>query len=211
MAKAVLIQPSFYESMKVLPDNERLLLYDSICEYSLHGKEPENLSPIATSLFILMKPNIDSSNKRYAASTENGKKGGAPKGNQNARKQPKNNQTEQPKNNQDLDSDYDSDLEKDCDKDSMADKPPRPRFIPPTVEEVREYCLSRKNGIDPERFVAHYTSNGWMVGKNKMKDWKAAVHSWERNEYKKSTEVMNGRTKADNQESSWNIPNQLVF
>lgn len=209
MAKAVLIQPSFYESMKVLPDDERLLLYDSICEYSLHGKKPKKLSPTATSLFILMKPNIDSSNKRYAASTENGKKGGAPKGNQNARKQPKNNQTEQPKNNQDYD--YDFDLEKDCDKDNIADKPPRPRFVPPTVEEVREYCVSRNNSVDPERFIAFYSSKGWMVGKNKMKDWKAAVHSWERNEYKKSTEVMNGRTKADNQEPEWNVPNQLVF
>ena len=94
---------------------------------------------------------------------------------------------------------------------SGADKPPRPRFIPPTVEEVREYCQARNNCIDPERFVAHYTSNGWMVGKNKMKDWKAAVHSWERNEYKKSTEVVNGRTKTDNPESKWNVPNQLVF
>ena len=100
MGKAVLIQPSFYESMKVLPDNERLRLYDAICEYSLNGIEPENLPPIVNSFFLLMKPNIDASNKRYRASSSNGKTGGAPPGNQNARKQPKNNQTKQPKNNQ---------------------------------------------------------------------------------------------------------------
>lgn len=59
------------------------------------------------------------------------------------------------------------------------------RFKPPTVEEVRAYCQERKNSINPEVFVAHYTSNGWMVGKNKMKDWKAAVISWESRQEKK--------------------------
>ena len=53
------------------------------------------------------------------------------------------------------------------------------RFIPPTVDEVRAYCQDRQNGVDPQRFVDYYSSNGWMVGKNKMKDWKAAVRTWE--------------------------------
>ena len=56
------------------------------------------------------------------------------------------------------------------------------RFVPPTVDEVRTYCQGRQNGIDPQRFVDYYTSNGWMVGKNKMKDWKAAVRTWEQKE-----------------------------
>ena len=59
------------------------------------------------------------------------------------------------------------------------------RFTPPTVEEVREYCQERKNSISPESFVNYYTSKGWMIGKNKMKDWKAAVRSWESREKKK--------------------------
>ena len=53
-------------------------------------------------------------------------------------------------------------------------------FRPPTTEEVREYCRSRNNTIDPEEFVDFYTSKGWLVGKVKMKDWKAAVRTWER-------------------------------
>ena len=56
------------------------------------------------------------------------------------------------------------------------------RFVPPTVEEVRAYCLERGNCVDPQRFVDYYSSNGWMVGKNKMKDWKAAVRTWEQRE-----------------------------
>ena len=67
--------------------------------------------------------------------------------------------------------------------DSATPPPTRAkRFIPPTVDEVRDYCLERGNGIDPQRFIDHYTSNGWMVGKNKMKDWKAAVRTWEQRE-----------------------------
>lgn len=53
------------------------------------------------------------------------------------------------------------------------------RFTPPNIEEVTVYCKERENNIDPKRFIDHYTSNGWMVGKNPMKDWKAAVRTWE--------------------------------
>lgn len=64
-------------------------------------------------------------------------------------------------------------------KESMADKPPsRKRFIPPTVDEVKEYCMEKGYAVDPQRFVDYYTSNGWKVGKNPMKDWKAAVRTW---------------------------------
>lgn len=57
----------------------------------------------------------------------------------------------------------------------------RKRFTPPTLEEVQAYCYERNNGVDAQRFIDYYTSNGWQVGKNKMKDWKAAVRTWERN------------------------------
>ncbi len=55
------------------------------------------------------------------------------------------------------------------------------KFTPPTPEEVQEYCNERQNNIDGQGFCDYYQSNGWMVGKNKMKDWKAAVRTWERN------------------------------
>jgi hypothetical protein len=55
-------------------------------------------------------------------------------------------------------------------------------FHPPAVDEVREYCRQRGNSVDPERFVAHYTSKGWRVGNCPMKDWRAAVRTWERSE-----------------------------
>ena len=78
-------------------------------------------------------------------------------------------------------TDKDKDLDKDIDKD-IGDKSPRtPKHIfkKPTLEEVTEYCLQRKNNVNPQIWIDHYTSNGWMVGKNSMKDWKAAIRTWE--------------------------------
>jgi hypothetical protein len=57
------------------------------------------------------------------------------------------------------------------------------RFSPPTIQDVTAYCLERKNDVDPQRFIDHYESNGWMVGKTKMKDWKAAIRNWEKNQF----------------------------
>lgn len=54
-----------------------------------------------------------------------------------------------------------------------------PRFTPPTLEEVTAYCLERGRGLNPEKWIDHYQANGWKVGRNSMKDWKASVRYWE--------------------------------
>lgn len=71
------------------------------------------------------------------------------------------------------------------DKDSIEkEKKTAKRFTPPTIDEVKAYCQERKNGIDPETFVDFYSSKGWKIGKDTMKDWKAAVRTWERRDKK---------------------------
>ena len=86
---------------------------------------------------------------------------------------------------------------KDSIGESVADKPPiRHRFSPPSVDDVRAYCTENGFRVDPDRFVDFYTSNGWRVGKNPMKDWKAAVRSWERKE------KQNGKTES---KPLWNV------
>lgn len=72
------------------------------------------------------------------------------------------------------------------------------RFTPPTLEDVIAYCNERGNSVDAQHFIDYYTSNGWLVGKNKMKDWKAAVRTWERNGYSSSkpTTTYKQNTKA---------------
>ena len=63
---------------------------------------------------------------------------------------------------------------------TAASEPKVKRFVRPSFDEVRAYCESRGNGVDPQAFLDFYDSKGWMIGKNHMKDWKAAVRTWER-------------------------------
>jgi hypothetical protein len=56
-------------------------------------------------------------------------------------------------------------------------------FIRPTIDEITTYCKERNNQVNPQAWLNHYESNGWMVGKNKMIDWKAAVRTWEQSNY----------------------------
>lgn len=79
--------------------------------------------------------------------------------------------------------DKETELDKEPELDRELDNRSRKRFTAPTVEEVSAYCRERGNSVDPQHFVAHYEANGWKVGKNPMKDWKAAVRTWERNSY----------------------------
>ena len=174
MSKGVLIQASFYEAMQVLPDRERLQLYDGICAYTLEGILPENLSPVAMSMFILMKPNIDSSAKKYSASVTNGKKGGRkaqnrnenqeekPSENQSANQQqkpsenqsanlkekPSQNQKEKPSENHDYDYDLDSDLDLDLDSDldSDSEKDFLPTADEPPVSPPKKKGIKHKYG-----------------------------------------------------------------
>jgi len=67
----------------------------------------------------------------------------------------------------------------------------RTKFSPPTLEEVTAYCEERKNGVDPQRWFDFYLSKNFMVGKNKMRDWKASIRTWERSGGKDSKEKGN--------------------
>lgn len=80
--------------------------------------------------------------------------------------------------------------EKDKDKDikekvlsnDSTKKKTAKRFVPPTIDEVRAYCLERRNTVNADAFIDFYESKGWKVGKNSMQDWKAAVRTWEQRE-----------------------------
>ena len=95
-------------------------------------------------------------------------------------------------------------LDKDIDKDKK-EKPlseaKRKNFTVPTVGEVQAYCQERGNQIDAAHFVDYYEANGWHVGKQNMKDWKAAVRTWERNQKSKPS----GQRKETSGESAPNL------
>lgn len=73
----------------------------------------------------------------------------------------------------------DSHNNKEDNKDNKIYNESRSSFVKPTLQEIAEYCKQRGNNVNPETFYNHYESNGWMVGKNRMKNWKAAIHTWE--------------------------------
>tara|TARA_R100000781_G_scaffold92092_1_gene57018 strand:+ start:8339 stop:8941 length:603 start_codon:yes stop_codon:yes gene_type:complete len=78
-------------------------------------------------------------------------------------------------------------------------------FKKPTIEEVKNYCNKRNNNIDPEAFIDFYKSKNWYIGKNKMKDWKAAVRTWEKRDKNKPT-----MSKIDSQISAWQEAKKLI-
>lgn len=66
-------------------------------------------------------------------------------------------------------------------------KEKRPRFVTPTIDEVKGYCTERRNNVDAEQFHDHYTANGWVQSSGRpLREWKAAVRTWERNGFRSS-------------------------
>ena len=74
----------------------------------------------------------------------------------------------------------DTNLQKEKEKEKeKVTKKPTGKFTPPTINDIQEYCKERKNKVNAEKFYNFYQAKGWMVGSNKMKDWQAAVRTWE--------------------------------
>lgn len=88
-------------------------------------------------------------------------------------------------------------IEKEIDS-SASTTTKRKRFEKPTLSEIKEYCIERNNNVDAQHFFDYYESNGWKVGKNSMKNWQAAVRTWEKNSYTNTTK----QTKKTNTEQT---------
>ena len=143
-------------------------------EFLETGEKPAGMSPIEEVAFASFVPDMDEAWSKYILRTSNGSKGGRPKA-----KKPYGSICPHT-------APYGTEVEEDSIspkgdiRESGADKPPRrSRFVPPTVEEVRAYCQERGNGIDPSLFVDFYEARGWTAGRGKMRNWKAAVRTWE--------------------------------
>lgn len=168
--------------LELLNDEDRGKLFMAILNYSEFGEEPDFDGALQMA-FAFIKTALDRDTTAWetkrAVRAEAGRKGGKQnQANQAMLKFASASQANQavpvpapvPVNNE---------------RDLCADKPPKnksTRFIPPSVDEVRAYCAERANRVDPEKFVDFYAARGWVAGKAKMKDWKAAVRTWERSD-----------------------------
>ena len=144
--------------------------------------------------FIFMSQQLDRDGHKWEETclsrSEAGRKGGRPSKAKESKKTNcfSENQNKAKEADTDTEKDTDTDTVTDTEKDIKADKPQkRTRFVVPTIEEIQSYCSERNNSVDAQRFYDYYTANGWKVGKNAMKDWKAAVRTWERNGYSNTT------------------------
>lgn len=176
-------QFTFYESFaaalkRIRKKADRADAYDAIIAYALYETEPDlDSMPDAAAIAVsLIMPTLASSRRK----AQSGKAGGERK-QTGSKPEANGKQTEREKEGEE-------------EKENESSPPISPsggkgtRFVPPGVDEVRAYCLERKNGVDAEEFVAFYASKGWMVGKNRMKDWKAAVRTWEAKRRKERTD-----------------------
>ena len=90
----------------------------------------------------------------------------------------------------------DIEIEKEIHSSAKSTTTKRKRFEKPTLSEIKAYCIERGNKVDAQHFFDYYESNGWRVGKNSMKNWQAAVRTWERSEYRKPNSKKNSKEDA---------------
>ena len=173
------------DAIEPLGDAERGRLFTSLLEYARTGAVPQ-LNGNERFLFPMMRAQVARDIAQMEATSEN--RGKRKKANEDlSNLSDKSNLSG--KRTQEKDKDEDEDEDKDKDEDKEGSPPTPSQFIPPNVIEVRAYCNERKNHVDPQRFVDFYTSKGWMVGKTKMKDWRAAVRTWEKDDKPKGDTV----------------------
>lgn len=188
---------SFYEAVDGLPLENQAHIYKAIASYALNGDIIE-LNQWENALFKTIRPQLDANQKRFEngckgaeygkLGAEYGKLGGRPK-KENPPKTPQKPATNPPNVNDNVnvnDNESKEESVKEEKTTSLAVQSPAAhtirgeRFTKPTLEEVADYCAERGNSIDPQRFIDYYTSKGWKVGNAPMKDWRAAVRTWER-------------------------------
>ena len=215
---------SFYEAIKKIPEEYQLEIYNAISSYCFDGKKPENLSGVAEAMFILMKPNIDSAEKRYNASVENGKKGGRPRKNDSQEKpnnnlnktqgKPNNNLNEtqkEPNQNFNVDEDVDEDVDDNVDDNVEVDVEKKTDInsiinvyennIAPitdiTYQLLSEYC----NILSPPLVLeAIYKAN--KANARTFRYVEGILKNWEKKGFKKICDVKNEEQEFKNRKQT---------
>jgi len=202
MRDGFIFYESFRDAMRELPAETQLVLYNAIADYALYDEMPNfGNDGIAKGFFALIRPQIDANNRRRDVGARGGRptKSSAQEPNVNqieTGEEPNDNQSEtnvKPDDNQAVTKAKPKEKEKEKAKEKAkenvkvkekenakafcAEKPRR--FTKPTVDEIRAYCEERGNTVDAQRFFDFYEAKGWLVGNQPMKDWQAAVRTWE--------------------------------
>lgn len=181
---------SFRETISTLNDSEKGRLFDAMLLYAETGEEPSEFKGNERFLWIVAKQDIDRTAQKCESLRANASKGGLAKSRnqQSLANDSKSCQTvANDSNDCQTEANPAHNIKKSNIKKSNDNISIDRRFTPPTQEQVAEYCRERGNSVDAQRFVDFYSSKGWKVGNQPMKDWKAAVRTWERDNRAKPT------------------------
>lgn len=151
----------YYESFEKIvrkfgTAEEREAFREKIINYGLYGQEPEDMNELEEFVWDIVKDMIDDQLHRRQVNKDN-------RSQREAKRQQKSEETSP-------------------ETEPKAEEPKQKKFNKPTVEEVAAYCQERNNEVNAKKFCSHYESKDWMVGDHQMKDWKAAVRTWEQNQ-----------------------------
>lgn len=173
----VCLYHSYLKSVEPLNDAERGRLFTACLTYSMTGAEPD-LRGNERFVWPTIREQIDRDTKKYSDFCK--------KQQENIRKRwdtavydGTSGIPDDTKHTKEKEKEKENILSSPNVEDSIVRTPARKRFTPPTLAEVTAYCRERQNAVDPQRFIDYYTARGWKLNKTSMKDWKAAVRTWE--------------------------------
>ena len=179
----------YREHIEQLDMEERGKLFTAIFDYQMGVPLEEyfySMSPVTAMCFSFIRQQLDSDNKLYEDKVKRNRENACKRWDATVCEPMRTDANAQSRIESHYDNEYDNDLKKSC-----SNEQPKERFKPPTVSEVKEYAEKNKySAVDAERFCDFYESKGWMVGKNKMKDWKAAVRNWNHSQQEKTAKPM---------------------
>lgn len=165
------IYPETLALVKRYPAEQRYYLLEAMVQYAVDGTLPDwPEDAIEWYGWEALKQQVDRARSKSERNQANGSKA---KRTEAKASEPERTEAKMPKEKE-------NEKENDIKENNLTVvKEKRQRFSPPTADEVKAYCHERGNHVDPQRFVDFYASKGWRVGNNPMKDWKAAVRTWE--------------------------------
>lgn len=203
MNESFVFYRSFAEALEQLPPEQYKEAMVAICRYGLDGVMENTEDPVCHAIMTLVKPQIDANAKRR----ESGRKGADSRWHSDSKSMANDSKPiasvcePMPNANANANANVNANVKEKGEKKAK-------RFLPPSVSDVAAYCRERNNGIKPQQFVDFYTSKGWKIGKNPMKDWKAAVRTWEQKDDTRAAPARYGEQRADDLDAM--LINQII-
>ena len=203
MTNSLTITREWFALLDALPDDSFRRVMRAVASFAFDGTKPEGMSNAEKRIFVIMKKAIQTRKRvaRYYSKNKENRKNLTLESYASESELKRKNLTlesyalteqELPLNikeiNGNLKKDITIDSSKDLKENRVKESPKQKRkiFVPPTLEQVREYAFERNSPADPEEFYSYHSANGWMIGRAKMVDWKKAFVYWERKEFNRA-------------------------